>query len=93
MFLSSRCNERSFFGKMYRLAFTFPIGKLYSGEIGHIVLILSSQRVIDYISNQLFQEALKPLLVTLLFKDSASENFDNMYCWTVLRCSCCKKYV
>ena len=93
MFILGNRNERSFFEKVYKLAFVLPIGKLYTNGMKIVITKLSSKRVIDTLNSQVFEEALKPLQITLFPEDSASDNIDKMHCWTMIKCACCKKHV
>ena len=52
IFLEGNRNEKSFFEKMYKLAFTLPIGKLYIKGIKSVIMSLNSQRTIDSLSSQ-----------------------------------------
>ena len=76
---------------MYKLAFVLPIGKLYIKGIKNVISSLNSQQMINSLSSQLFEQAIKPLQITLFPEDSASDNLDDMYCWSMIRCACCKK--
>ena len=78
---------------MYKLAFALPIGKLYIKGIKNVTSSLNSQRTIESLSSQLFEQAIKPLQITLFPEDSASDNLDDMYCWIMIKCACCKKHV
>ena len=78
---------------MYKLAFALPIGKLYIKGIKNVTSSLNSQRTIESLSSQLFEQAIKPLQITLFPEDSASNNLDDMYCWIMIKCACCKKNI
>ena len=73
---------------MYKLAFILPIDKLYIKGIKSVILSLNSQRTIDSLSSQLFEQAIIPLQLTLFPEDSASDNLDDMYFWIMMKCAC-----
>ena len=86
-------NEKPYFENIYKEAFALPIGKLYSNGINDVMSSITSQRAKNNLNSHLFEEALKPLQIILFPEDASSDNLDGMFCWTMVKCACCKKHV